>query len=138
MKYSKIFNISFISYILIIFAGPYVTAQTWADICMFLFCSSLLYQLVFIFYLRKKENIKLGKCIAKYFLLALSSVSIYIIIDYIDIFINGVYISNGFFSDDGNTYYGIEAIINAWNNIFYIPWLIINSIYCHKYFKHKR
>ena len=122
-----IFFISFLSYILISFARPYVTAKTWADICLIVFILSIIYQLVYIIYLRKKDNISFKMSIAKYFLFALSSFGISIIIYYIDCFINGVYI--GFFGV-GDKYYGIDAITNnILTNILFIPFLIIKIIY---------
>lgn len=98
--YTNIFKITFITYIMIIIARPYVTAQLWADICLLLFLVTLIYQIIYIIHLRKKENIKFYKSLITYFIYAISSVSCYIIFDYINMFING-YTHSDFL---GNTY----------------------------------
>lgn len=67
-KYDFIFKLSFINYILVLIALPYITARTWADIILFLFIFSCIYQITYIFYLRKKENVTFLKSIANYFL----------------------------------------------------------------------
>ena len=48
----NIFKLSFITYTLLIIASPYLTAQTWADICLFLFIGALIYQFLFLCHLR--------------------------------------------------------------------------------------
>lgn len=67
-KYDFIFKVSFINYLLALIAAPYMTARTWADIILFLFIFSCIYQIIYIFYLRKKENVTFSKSIANYFL----------------------------------------------------------------------
>ena len=67
-KYDFIFKISFITYLLALIARPYMTARIWADIILFIFIFSCMYQITYIFYLRKKENVTFLKSIAKYFL----------------------------------------------------------------------
>ena len=60
-KYTNIFVITFITYILMIFARPYVTAQVCADLCLFLFILAIIYQIVYIIYFRKKDNVNFVK-----------------------------------------------------------------------------
>ena len=128
-KYTNIFVITFITYILMIFARPYVTAQVCADLCLFLFILAIIYQIVYITYFRKKDNVNFVKSLFMYFICALSTISIYIIIDYIDMFFNGYTPINFIGQSIGDTYYGFEAIFNCyWKNIFYIPYLIFNVI----------
>lgn len=67
-KYDFIFKISFITYLLALIARPYMTARIWADIILFIFIFSCIYQITYIFYLRKKENLTFSKSIVKYFL----------------------------------------------------------------------
>lgn len=67
-KYDFIFKISFINYLLALIAIPYMTASSWADIILFIFIFSCIYQIAYIFYLRKKENVTFLKSIANYFL----------------------------------------------------------------------
>lgn len=67
-KYDFIFKISFISYLLALIARPYMTAQSWADSILFIFIFSCMYQITYILYLRKKENVTFLNSIANYFL----------------------------------------------------------------------
>lgn len=128
-KYTNIFKITFITYIMIIVARPYVSVQVWADICLLLFLFSLIYQMIYIIYLRKKENIKFCKSLFMYLIYAITSVSCLIIFDYISIFINGYSPSDFLGNTDGIKYYGLEAIINnGWTNLVYIPYLFFNII----------
>ena len=90
-KYTNIFVITFFTNILMIFARLYVTAQVWADLCLFLFILATIYQVVYIVYFRKKDNVNFLKSLFMYFICALSTISIYIIADYIDIFLIVIY-----------------------------------------------
>lgn len=67
-KYNLFFKLSFINYLLILIAIPYITARIWADIILILFICSCLYQIIYIAWLRKKENVKFLTSIAGYFL----------------------------------------------------------------------
>ena len=128
-KYGNIFKITFITYVLLMIACPYITAQPWADVCLILFISALIYQLLYVIYLRKKENLKFTKVLCRYFAYTISSVSIYIIFDYIDICLNGFTPSDFLGNSYEETYYGFEALKHAdWKNLFYIPYLIFNVI----------
>ncbi len=49
-KYDLFFILSFVSYVLIMIASPYVTAQLWADIILLLFIMALVYQFIYIFF----------------------------------------------------------------------------------------
>lgn len=87
---------------------PYITAQTWADICFFMFLGACIYQVVYIIYLRRKENISLGRSVAKYFLYAFGSLFCLVIYEYADLFFNG-YKECSFLGECYETYYGFEA-----------------------------
>lgn len=134
-KYNAVFLLSFISYFMVLFASPYITAQTWADIFLLVFLISVIYQLLYIIVLRKKDGVSLGRSISKFFLYALSAVSCYIAVEYIDIFING-YKETAFLSGELiAVYYGFDAWINNfWYNIFFAPFLILNILYAIIYF----
>ncbi len=128
-KYTNIFKMSFIFYVLVILASGYVTAQVWADIIFILFICSVIYQLIYLIYLRKKDNKKFFASLGLYFLFVISSVSAVIIINYIKYFIFGYTPSDFLGNTYDATYYGFRAIVeNEWENIFYVPWLIINAI----------
>ena len=128
-KYSLIFKLSFITYIMAMFARPYVTAQIWADFAIILFIAALIYQLVYLFVLRKKDDKKIGETLGLFFILGISTVSVYICIDYLNMFINGYTPTDWVGNSLGKTYYGFEAIIeNAWSNIVCVPYLVFNLI----------
>jgi len=132
-KYDSILKLSFIPYVFALYASSYVTAQTWADVIFLIFLISILYQIWYLLFLRKKENMGFFRSLGKIFLYFTVCVEISIFIDYIDMFING-YVAGGlfnFYSSDIR-YYGFEAIANAtknWEGIMYIPTIIICIIY---------
>lgn len=128
-KCNLIFKISFITYIMALIVSQYVTAKLWADMCILLFIVALIYQFVYLFALRKKEDKKFGEVLGLFFVLAITSVSGYIFIDYLYMFING-YTPTDFIGNSlETTYYGFEAILeNGWSNLIYVPYLIFNLI----------
>ena len=128
-KYNLIFRLSFITYIMALIVNRYVTAKLWADICILLFIVALIYQLAYIFVLRKKDDKKFSEVLGVFFLLAITSVSGYIFIDYLYMFVNG-YTPTDFIGNSlETTYYGFEAILeNGWSNLIYVPYLIFNLI----------
>lgn len=134
-KRSIIFMLSFISYFFVIIASPHITARTWADLCLYGFFAAVLYQLLYIAILRKKDKVSLGRSIARTFLYAFIVVSCNIVMYYIDTFING-YIEYGFLSSNIlASYYGFDAWANDFfANIIYVPSLIIIAIYDIAYF----
>lgn len=94
-KYSIVFTLSFISYFIVLFAAPYITAQTWADLCFLIFLLSVIYQLCFLIILRKEDGMGIARGIARFFLHALQALSIYVIIQYGDMFVSGyIYMEN--------------------------------------------
>ena len=128
-KYDLIFRLSFVSYVLILIASPYVTAQTWADIILLIFIMTLVYQFVYIFFLRKKYNKKFSNVFFRFLLYGMTSVSVYIIIGYFDNFINGYTPTDWVGNKIHDTYYGIQAILeDDWKNIFCVPYLIFNLL----------
>lgn len=128
-KYNLLFKLSFITYVMFMIAMPYITAQIWADLIMVLFISSVIYQFVYLFGLRKKDNKKFSEILVLFLIYGITSLSVRMIIDYIDVFING-YTPTDFVGNRlGYTYYGIQAILeNQIKNILYVPYIIINTI----------
>ena len=110
-------------------AMPYITAQIWADLIMVLFISSVIYQFVYLFGLRKKDNKKFSEILVLFLICGITSVSVRMIIDYINVFING-YTPTDFVGNSLDyTYYGIQAILeNQWKNVLYVPYITINVI----------
>lgn len=129
IKHLNIFYLSFITYILLIIASPYITAQTWAGICLYMFIGALIYQFLFLCHFSVKENIESSRSLFLYFVCAISSVGLYIILYYNKIFFFG-YEKCAFLAGDCyGTYYGFEAIRqDDWSNLVYIPYLIFNII----------
>ena len=128
-KYNLNFRLSIITNIMAMIARTYVTAQIWTDLTIILFIAALIYQLVYLFVLRKKDDKKFGEILGLFFVLAITSVSGYIFIDYLDMFING-YTPTDFIGNSlETTYYGFEAILeNFWSNLIYVPYLVFNLI----------
>lgn len=131
-KYGLILQLSFMSYLFVALASPYVTAQTWADLIFMLFLGCCGYQLLYLFYLRKKENVSFLRSVANLILYFTFTVYLYIIIYYIYTFFNGY--TTGFFGY-GDTYYGIDAWIqDDWGRYIFIPLFIICFVYQISYF----
>jgi len=128
-KYDLIFRLSFTSYVLIMIASPYVTGQTWANIILLLFIMTLIYQIIYIFFLRKKDNKKFSSVFFEFLLYGITSISVYILIEYINKFINGYTPTDWVGNKTHDTYYGIQAILESdWENLFYVPYLIFNIL----------
>lgn len=139
MIYSIIYLLSFIMYPLILMAMPKVTAQTWADIVMFIFIIAVFYELVYIFHLRKKDNVSLKRAIALYFLYLFSAVEVYIFLYYADNFINGFATSDFLGNSTSEVMYGFEAIAqDTWAHAIFVPVLVICVVYQIIYFVVKK
>lgn len=137
-KYSllnSMFLMSFIMYSVILFASPYVTARTWADVIMLIFLVAVCYQLVYLFYLRKKDNLKFGRCLALYFLCLFGSLEIYAILYYADLAVNGYTPTDFLGNQTGETVYGLRAVKDdGWAHFVFVPLFIICTIYQIIYF----
>jgi hypothetical protein len=101
-----VFRLTFISYVSVFLARPYVTAEAWADIILLLFIASCGYQLAYVFYLRKKEDVRFLRSLAEFFLYLCFAVELYILLFYLVI-------------DSGT----------GWEFVFYIPAFILCLIY---------
>lgn len=135
MIYSIIYLVSFIMYPLILIAMPDVTAQTWADAVALVFVAAVCYELVYIFHLRKKDNVSLKRAIALYFLYLFSSVEVYIFLYYADNFINGFATSDFLGNPTSEVMYGFEAIVkDTWAHMVFVPILVICVVYQIVYF----
>ena len=129
-KFSLIFLISFLIYILAIFAVPYMTARIWADVIALLFILACCYQLLYIIFLRKWDSVSLGRSISRYFLYLFSAVITVILIYYGNNFINGFTPTNFFGQEIGEKVYGFEAVIkDEWAHLFAIPLVFISFLY---------
>ena len=134
------FFISFVSYALMLVTVPFVKEAPFSplhNLFLYLFLFSCLYQFIYIIYLRKKDEISLGKSIADFFFGSLSSFWCFWIVSYINTFVNGFMDCNEFLQIDcDGPYYGFEA----WkrdefsNNVVFL-FLIIYFIYLKFYYK---
>jgi hypothetical protein len=131
-EFDLILKLSFVSYPAFALAIPYVTARAWADCLVFVFGACVLYQLIYIIFLRRKENVSLSRSIARTSLYMTVTVSATVVGYYIYIFFFGF--TYDFFMIH-NVYYGFEAWKNCFMSIVYVPLLIINAVYrflyCH-------
>lgn len=110
MKHGLLFKVSFIMYALALFALPYVSAKKWADSIMLLFVAAVCYQLIYMFWLRKKDGLKLIRVIAQYFLYLLLSLELWTVFSCIDLAINGYTPTDFLGTSIGETVYGWSAI----------------------------
>ncbi len=123
MKYDLFFRLSFISYVLIMIVR---SGKLWVDITLSLFILALVYQFIYIFFLRKKYNKKFSNVFLRFLLYGITSVSVYILVWYIDIFFNGYYTGGDVVGIGGSgPYYGIQAILKSdWE--IYVSYVIFN------------
>lgn len=133
-KCSILYALSFISYTACLFAVEYITAQTWADMIFLAFLLCCVYELAYIFYYRKKDNVSFGRAVARLFQYSLIALWLWIAIYFVWGFFFGNNISNGFFGGDYTTYYGIEAWTeDDWGRLIFwiitIPTAVYNFVY---------
>lgn len=129
-KLSIIYCVSFLIYIPRFFVNPYVTARLYADIINLIFILILLFQLLYIIFLRKKDAVSLPRAIARFFLYTTVSAEIILLIWYGNNFING-YTPTSFYGEPvGDTIYGFSAVFqDSWSHIIFVPVLFISIIY---------
>lgn len=131
-KFSIIFFMTYLVYPMIfIFDWIYLLGD---NTCVGLVILLALYEIIYIFFLTKKENVSLGRGIARGFLYLLFMPNIYCVWYYIHIFING-YHETAFMGPITASYYGFDA----WKHdvfaaICYIPLLVTFIIYTIAYF----
>lgn len=133
-KFGLIYLLSFLSYsmfllYLSVFTTLYPVVELGAFVLGILSAASFIYEITYIVYLRRKENISLPRSIARFFLYLLISIGLYVIFFYIYVFFAGLYFG---FIGNGARYYGFEAwgILNAfylW--LLFIPPAIYAAIY---------
>lgn len=131
-KLSLVFLISFVTYPFAAKARPYATARTWADILVMIFFAAVLYQLLYIIFLRKKNNVSLGRSIGRWFLYFFWTGTAFVIYCYLDMFINGY--TYCFLTTSNGPYYGFEAWSRCIENFIMVPFLILSVIYTVAYF----
>ena len=92
------------------------------------------YEIIYVLWLGRKENVSLGRGIARGFLYLLLAANIYSVWYYIYIFING-YHETAFMGPVTASYYGFEAWkYDVFAAICYIPLLVTSIIYAIAYF----
>ncbi|MFT3950926.1 MAG: hypothetical protein QM689_03055 [Oscillospiraceae bacterium] len=132
---SIFFMLSFISYFFLLIASPHITACTWADLCLYGFFAAVIYQLLYIVILRKKDHVSQGRSIARTFLFAFFAASCHIAMYYIDRYVNGYSEYTFLMHEKITTYYGLEAWKHdTFANYIDTPLFIFFTIYEITYF----
>ena len=128
-KYSVIYAVSFIFYFLLYLTRPHISViNGWYEVIVeYLFTASVLYELIYLFYLRKREDVSFGKALARLFLYAFIAFDGIWIFHIVHSFFTGV--SVGFFGDT-NARYGFEAInSDLFRAIVLDPIFVVGIIY---------
>ena len=93
----------------------------------FLVLAALIYQLIYIIKLGRKDNVSARKCVGQFFLYLFLSQSIYVIINYIVIYYNG-YIERAFLSGHASRYYEAKAWDKYSKSLFFPKQTIFVSV----------
>lgn len=133
-KFGLIYLLSFLSYSLFllylsVFTTLYPAVELGAFALGILSAAAFIYQITYIVFLRRKENVSLPRSIALFFLYLLIGIGIYVILFYICVFFAGLYFG---FMGNGKRYYGFEAwkILNAFYMwLLFIPPAIYAAVY---------
>ena len=127
-KYRIIFALSFLTYGIALSVNHYVTARLWADCLALLFGCAVLYELLYIFLLRKKEKVSLGKAIAFYFLCFFTECELTAACYYIRLFFKGHTPTDFLGNVNGETVYGFAAIRADGFANFVFSWVLCVSV----------
>ena len=138
-KFSIIFFITYLVYpSILIFDLIYLLGDYGAVLLAML---AAVYEIIYVLWLGRKENVSHGRGIARGFLYLLFAANIYSVWYYIYIFING-YHETAFMGPVTESYYGFEAWkYDVFAAICYIPLLVTSIIYIIAYFaisKHQK
>ncbi|MBD5080375.1 MAG: hypothetical protein HDT44_01265 [Ruminococcaceae bacterium] len=104
---------------------------TLVSVLLFSMIPAVIYQLIYIIWLGRKDKVSVIKSIGRFFLYFLLSKSITIIISYISIY------SNGFVEEDFlDVYYGAEALSCFSKSVDFYPtqFIFLTFLYCFAYF----
>lgn len=127
MKYNLFFKLSFIIYTLALFASPYVSARIGADIVILFFIAAVVYQLIYLFHLRKKDNLTFTRVLAQYFFYALLSLELWAILCCINSAINGYTPSDILGNAIGEKVYGWDAITGDGIGFYFYKIVILTA-----------
>lgn len=108
IKVHKSSIIYFVSFFLYPFPAFQVLLPRPSFVCVVATVLIFLFQLTYIIWLRRKENVSLGRSIARFFLYLLAVPNAVLVWYFVDTFING-YTYVTLFGYTGATYYGFEA-----------------------------
>ena len=134
-KYSIIFALSFLTYGIALSVSQYVTARLWADGLALLFGVAVLYELLYIVVLRKKEAVSLGNAIAFYFICFFTECELIVVCYYVRLFVKGYTPTDFLGNINGEKVYGVEAIAaDGFANFIFVPLLLISVLYQVAYF----
>lgn len=134
-KYSIVFALSFLSYGISLSVAQYVTARLWADCLALVFGVAVLYELLYIVMLRKKEAVSLGNAIAFYLICFFTECELIAACYYVRLFFRGYTPSDFLGNVNGETVYGFKAIAaDGFANFIFVPLLLISVVYQVIYF----
>ena len=138
-KYTIIFALSFLTYGIALSVNHYVTARVWADCLALLFGCAVLYELIYVIWLRKKEKVSMGKAIAFYFLCFFTECELTVACYYIRMFFKGHTPKDFLGNVNGETMYGFAAIrADGFANFIFLRVILISVIYQVIYFVIRR
>lgn len=127
-KFFIVFKLSFVFFILLIY--NFKNEEVFNKISFYCIIA-FIYQIIYIFTLRKKEDISFSKAISCFVVYIVSSIGINMIFYYVKIFFNGY--TPIALDTHPQTYYGWEAIKKTPASILYIPYWLFNAIVVIKY-----
>lgn len=132
-KFSIIYALTFFVYPVMLFCNWLYYLEDY--MCVIIAVLLTIYELVYIIFLRKKENVGIGKSIYRFFLYALISLNTIPLIMFAIDFVNG-YQEVAWFTGKpiGERYYGLEAVMNdEWTQFIFkltFPTLIFYLLIC--------
>ena len=128
--FSVLYALSFLCILPLYYASPYISAQTWADAVALISAVCAVYAFLYIVWLRKKDNVSLGRAVARYFLYFNFMVLIGLLLHYCGLFFNGFTATDVMGNAVSDRKYGFAAIAeDGWGNMVYVPLLIFCVIY---------
>ncbi|MBR5273009.1 MAG: hypothetical protein IKU25_06435 [Clostridia bacterium] len=127
-KYYLIFKLTFIFDVLFAFAWLDFSAALWADWAVILCIPALIYQLVYLFILRKKDNKKFFEILLMIILFFITSLSVFLFTCCVDTYINGYTPHDILGHKTGDTIYGMQAISRSLECVLAIAYMIANAL----------
>ena len=123
-----IFKLTFLFDVLFIFAAQNVFYAVWADWSVLLCIPALIYQLVYLFLLRKKDDKKFIEILLMIILFFITAVGVFFFVGCVDTYINGYTPHDVLGNKTGDTPYGMDAISRSLECVLAIAYMISNAL----------